>query len=215
MIAIVDYGVGNPGALMNMLEFIGYEAFITGEQETILRGSHLLLPGVGAFDTAMRNLRTSALIGSLEKAVFDRGIPLLGICLGMQLLGRRSEEGLAQGLGWLDADCVKMRPRSELRLKVPFMGWAEVEPTRNATLFSEEQKQRFYFSHSYKMQCDSEDDVAATYEFGEPVVCSVQRGNIFGVQFHPEKSHRFGMTLLRNFIQRTSNETAHHPSFAR
>ena len=95
------------------------------------------------------------------------------------------------------------------------MGWAEVEPTRNATLFSEEQKQRFYFSHSYKMQCDSEDDVAATYEFGEPVVCSVQRGNIFGVQFHPEKSHRFGMTLLRNFIQRTSNETAHHPSFAR
>src|SRR6185437_3778293 len=195
MIAIVDYGVGNPGALMNMLEFIGYEAFITGEQETILRGSHLLLPGVGAFDTAMRNLRASALVGALEKAVFDRGIPLLGICLGMQLLGRRSEEGLAQGLGWLDADSVKMRPRSELRFKVPFMGWAEVEPTRNATLFSEEPKQRFYFSHSFKMQCDSEDDVAATYEFGEPVVCSVQRGNIFGVQFHPEKSHRFGMTL--------------------
>lgn len=204
MITVIDYGVGNPGALVNMFEFIGYEAQITDQPQGILEASHLLLPGVGAFDAAMQRLRESRLVSTLEKAAFDRKIPLLGVCLGMQLLGRRSEEGAADGLGWIPADAVRMRPNPVLKLKVPFMGWAEIDPAPQANLFVQEDKLRFYFTHSYHMECDDHEDVAATYCFDGPVVCAVEHDNIYGVQFHPEKSHRFGMRLLRNFVERTS-----------
>ncbi|UPK38610.1 imidazole glycerol phosphate synthase subunit HisH [Bradyrhizobium sp. 186] len=203
MITIVDYGVGNPGALVNMLEFIGYEARITNQPSAILEASHLLLPGVGAFDAAMQRLRASNLIPALEKATFVRGTPLLGVCLGMQLLGRGSEEGASDGLGWIQADTVRMRPDSALKLKVPFMGWADIEAVQGAKLFTDDSQFRFYFTHSYRMQCHDAADVAATYQFDQPIVCSVQHDNIYGVQFHPEKSHRFGMKLLSNFVERT------------
>lgn len=204
MITIVHYGVGNPGALVNMFEFIGYEARITDQPQDIIQASHLLLPGVGAFDAAMQRLRESRLIHTLEKAAFDLKIPFLGVCLGMQLLGRRSEEGAAAGLGWIPADTVRMCPDPVLKLKVPFMGWADVEARPRAKLFARDDEHRFYFSHSYRMQCDDHDHVAASYEFDGPVACAVERENIYGVQFHPEKSHRFGMRLLRNFVERTS-----------
>lgn len=204
MITIIDYGVGNPRALVNMLEFIGYEARITNQSSAIREASHILLPGVGAFDAAMQRLRDSNLIPALEKATFDRGTPLLGICLGMQLLGRGSEEGASVGLGWLQADTVRMRPDSALKLKVPFMGWADVDTLQGAKLFAGDDGFRFYFTHSYRMQCDDAGDVVASYQFDQPVVCSVQHDNIYGVQFHPEKSHRFGMRLLKNFVERTA-----------
>lgn len=204
MITIVDYGVGNPGALVNMLEFIGYEARITNQPSVILKASHLLLPGVGAFDAAMQRLRDSNLIPALESATLVRKTPLLGVCLGMQLLGRGSEEGSSAGLGWIPAASVRMRPDSALKLKVPFMGWADIEAVPNAKLFAGEGQFRFYFTHSYHMECDHAGDVAATYQFDQPVVCSVQHDNIYGVQFHPEKSHRFGMALLRNFVERAA-----------
>ena len=199
MITIVDYGVGNPGALVNMFDFIGYDARISDDASQILEASHLVLPGVGAFDAAMERLRNSRLIPSLEKAVLERKTPLLGVCLGMQLLGRRSEEGVTKGLGWIEADTVKMRPDPILKLKVPFMGWAEVEPAATARLFDVGSRPRFYFTHSYKMRCDHQSDIAGTYRFGEPVVSAIQHDNIYGVQFHPEKSHRFGMKLLGYF----------------
>jgi glutamine amidotransferase len=203
MITIVNYGVGNPGALVNMLEFIGYDARVTDQAEHILSASHLVLPGVGAFDAAIRRLQDSRLTGPLETAVMDRKTPLLGVCLGMQLLGRRSEEGTLGGLGWIAADTVRMRPDPALRLKVPFMGWADVRGRPDAALLDTDAEARFYFTHSYKMRCDDAPEVAGTYQFDEPVVCAVQRGNIYGVQFHPEKSHRFGMRLLANFVERS------------
>lgn len=204
MITIVDYGVGNPGALVNMLEFIGYEARISDQPSVIVEASHLLLPGVGAFDAAMQRLRDSNLIPALETAALVRKTPLLGVCLGMQLLGRGSEEGTSAGLGWIPAASVRMRPDSALKLKVPFMGWADVAPMPCAMLFAGDGQFRFYFTHSYRMECDHVGDVAATYQFDRPVVCSVQHDNIYGVQFHPEKSHRFGMALLRNFVERAA-----------
>lgn len=203
MITIVNYGVGNPAAIVNMLDFIGFSARITDDVSEVLGASHLVLPGVGAFDAAMERLASSKLTPYLEHAVFDRKIPLLGVCLGMQLLGRSSEEGLLKGLGWIAADTVRMRPSSTMRFKVPFMGWAHVQPAPTARLFDLDGQPRFYFTHSYMMRCDHPSDVAGTYEFDEPVVCAVQHNNIYGVQFHPEKSHRFGMQLLRNFVERT------------
>ena len=203
MITIVNYGVGNPGAIVNMLDFIGFDSRITDDPSKIRDASHLVLPGVGAFDAAMQQLSSSRLVPSLEHAVLRRKVPLLGVCLGMQLLGRRSEEGVLDGLGWIAADTIRMRPDPAARLKVPFMGWADIHPTSTARLFDAGAKFRFYFTHSYRMRCDDQADVAGTYEFDEDVVCAVQHENIYGVQFHPEKSHRFGMKLLRNFIERT------------
>ena len=203
MITIVNYGVGNPGAIVNILNFIGFDARITDDPLQIRDASHLVLPGVGAFDAAMQRLSSSRLVPSLEDAVLNRKVPLLGVCLGMQLLGRRSEEGVLDGLGWIAADTVRMRPDPGARLKVPFMGWADIHPASTARLFDEGSEFRFYFTHSYRMRCDDQADIAGTYEFDEAVVCAVQHDNIYGVQFHPEKSHRFGMNLLRNFIERT------------
>jgi len=203
MITIVNYGVGNLGALVNMFEFIGYDVRIADESPSILDASHLVLPGVGAFDAAMNRLRNSQLIPSLEQAVLERKVPLLGVCLGMQLLGRRSEEGSTKGLGWISGDTVKMQPDPSFNLKVPFMGWAEIECSPTARLFDAGSEQRFYFTHSYQMRCDHSSDVAGIYQFDGPVVSAVQHENIFGVQFHPEKSHRFGMKLLSNFVERS------------
>lgn len=203
MITIVDYGVGNPAAIVNMLDFIGYDARISREPSEIAGADHLILPGVGAFDAAMNRLRDLNLTAVLDEAVLERKIPLLGVCLGMQLLGRRSEEGNGQGLGWIAADTVRMTPDPAAGRKVPFMGWAEVVSSPVATLFDPSDQPRFYFSHSYHMQCDKAVDVAANYISGQPIVCAVQNANVYGVQFHPEKSHRFGMQLLANFVEKT------------
>lgn len=203
MITVVNYGVGNLGALVNMFEFIGYDVRIADESSHILDASHLVLPGVGAFDTAMNRLRNSQLIPSLEQAVLLRKVPLLGVCLGMQLLGRRSEEGITNGLGWIAGDTVRMKPDPSSNLRVPFMGWADIESYPTARLFDVGSEQRFYFTHSYQLRCDQQSDVAGIYQFDGPIVSAVQHENIYGVQFHPEKSHRFGMRLLSNFVERS------------
>lgn len=201
MITIVDYGVGNVAALVNMYDDLGFESQVTREKDEIAAADKLILPGVGAFDTAMRTLRFHGLVAPLEHAVLQRGVPILGICLGMQLLARRSEEGTEPGLGWIPADVIRIDPRGRADLKVPHIGWAVVRPLKPSPLFAfpAREAERFYFVHSYHVCCDDPADRAAIIEYGSEICCSVARENISGVQFHPEKSHRFGKRLLRDF----------------
>lgn len=198
MIAIVDYGVGNLGSIRNMFAKVGIEAEITSSEAEITHASGLLFPGVGAFDPGMANLEESGLIPALRKAVFDAGLPILGICLGMQLLMEGSEEGQRPGLGWIEGSCKRFRV-SAPDLKVPHMGWAKVEVVKHSPLFSGISDPRFYFLHSYYAVCDRDEDVSGRTRHEEVFVSAFERDNIYGVQFHPEKSHRFGMQLLRNF----------------
>lgn len=202
MITVVDYGVGNIGAILNMLDYLGIEAQASGDSDVLERADRLILPGVGSFDKAMSTLRTRQLIEPLNRAVLERKVPVMGVCLGMQLLARRSEEGSEAGLGWINADVHRITLTVGSPLKVPHIGWMEVLPTRHSTLFDPDvASERFYFDHSYHLLCDRQDDVSAVMDYGSPLCCAVQAGNVCGVQFHPEKSHRFGMRLLRAFEQ--------------
>jgi glutamine amidotransferase len=200
LIGVIDYGVGNAGSIVNMLDFLGADASIARNSEDISKASHLILPGVGSFDAAMNRIRASNMIPVLEEMVFKKQIPILGICLGMQLFGRSSQEGSEKGLGWLDADTVKLNPGPEL-LKIPHIGWSDVFPRENAGLFQIKELSRFYFVHSYHIKCDDKNIIAAECKYGDIFTCAVQKDNIYGVQFHPEKSHKFGMEVFRRFIK--------------
>ena len=200
MITIVDYGVGNIGALVNMFDYLGIEAEASGEARVIATATSLVLPGIGAFDKAMRTLRARGLVRPLEEAVRERGAPVLGVCLGMQLLARGSEEGAEAGLGWVAADVSRITLPAGSPLKVPHIGWMETRPARTSVLFpTGSDDERFYFDHSYHVVCDHAHDVSGVIDYGSELCCSVEVGNVFGVQFHPEKSHRFGMRMLRAF----------------
>jgi glutamine amidotransferase len=201
-IVIVDYGVGNLGALSNMLEFLGYDCEISRDATRIATARKLILPGVGAFDHAMGNLRQSGLIPALEEAALKRKVPVLGVCLGMQLLGQGSEEGNLPGLGWIKATARKIEPSRESKLKVPHMGWSDLAVVRASPLFAKAPlDSRFYFAHSYHVVCDHSEDMLAVANYGTQICCAVNSGNIFGVQFHPEKSHKFGMAILKAFAE--------------
>jgi glutamine amidotransferase len=163
--------------------------------------THIILPGVGSFDEGMARLRASGLVGELEAQVIAGRKPTLGICLGMQLLGRRSAEGSSAGLGWLPFDNVALRPATGAPL--PHMGWTDVVTVRPSALFPpDDEHHRYYFLHSFRARCDDPSDELARSEYGgELFPCAVSRDNLFGVQFHPEKSHRFGLSLLRRFAK--------------
>lgn len=200
MITVVDYGVGNIGAILNMLDYLGIDAQASGDAQVLAQADQLILPGVGAFDKAMSTLRARQLVEPLNQAVLERKVPVMGVCLGMQLLGRRSEEGREAGLGWIDADVRRITLPPGSPLKVPHIGWMEVQPARVSPLFDPAAPvERFYFDHGYHVHCDRPEDVSATIAYGTPLCCAVSAGNVSGVQFHPEKSHRFGMRLLRSF----------------
>jgi len=199
MITVIDYGMGNLGSIQNMLKKIGVPACISSSPEEILAAEKLILPGVGSFDHGMASLASRSLLDPLNEAVLRRGRPILGICLGMQLMTRRSEEGQAPGLGWIDADVVRFDIAGS-GLRVPHMGWNQVSLQRPDPLFDGIGAQtRYYFVHSYHVCCRNRDDVVTATTHGLEFVSSFQHGNIFGVQFHPEKSHKFGMKLLENF----------------
>ena len=200
MIAIIDYGLGNLASVQNMFRKIGVkEVMITGDPERIAKAEKLLLPGVGAFDAGMANLEKSGLVPILNKRVLEDKVPILGICLGMQLLSKSSEEGQLRGLGWIDAHTVKFKPEAGSSWKVPHMGWEYVTVTRENPLLKMDAKSRFYFVHSYHVVCESEEQSIGIANFDKPFTCMVNKGNIFGTQFHPEKSLKFGMDVLLNF----------------
>ncbi|MBK7311179.1 MAG: imidazole glycerol phosphate synthase subunit HisH [Sphingobacteriaceae bacterium] len=200
MIVIVDYGIGNLASVLNMFKKIGVkDVIISSNKEEIRTASKILLPGVGAFDKGMENLERSELIPLLNEKVLVEKTPVLGICLGMQLLTKKSEEGVKEGLGWIDAETVKFDPDPSLKLKVPNMGWAYVDVKRENKLLNSTGKNRFYFVHSYYVKCLDHQQSIATSNFGIDFTCAVNKENIYGTQFHPEKSLKFGMAVLENF----------------
>lgn len=201
MIAIIDYNVGNIAAVANMLHRIGVPCKITAAPSEVEGADRIILPGNGSFDACMRNLRMSGLIPMLEDRVLKEGVPLLGICVGAQMLGTESEEGQERGLGWLD---MRVRRFPNLpSLKVPHMGWNQVVPMQpdNSLTRGMSEDSRFYFVHSYYMEPSSRADVLFQANYGIEFAAGVCRGNITGVQFHPEKSHRFGKQLLAAFAK--------------
>ena len=204
MITIVDYGTGNYRSIANMLRRIGYESVLSGDPGEISRAGKLVLPGVGAFDTAMRRLEELGLAEVLHRRVREEGIPILGICLGMQLFSRGSEEGRMAGLGWIAGEVVRFRPeQSSERLRVPHMGWNYAVPARETKLLAGTREDaRYYFVHAYHLRMDRDEEVLSTTTHGYPFVSGVEAGNVMGVQFHPEKSHTFGMQVLKNFVER-------------
>jgi glutamine amidotransferase len=200
MISVIDYGVCNLGSMLNMLRKVGVQARLVATAEELERAEKIILPGVGAFDNGMGALRERGLAESLRTKVLRDKVPLLGVCLGMQMLGRRSEEGSLDGLGLVDAEAYRFRFAPGSTQKVPHMGWSLLAPRRDSGLLRGlDAGSRFYFCHSYHVVCGDPDDVLASADYGGDVVAMLQRDNVYGVQFHPEKSHRFGMALLHNF----------------
>jgi imidazole glycerol-phosphate synthase subunit HisH len=200
MIVIVDYGVGNVGSIANMLKKVGAPVQIGRTGEELSQARKLILPGVGAFDNGMSNLRARGLVPILNELVLQRKVPILGICLGMHLFANRSEEGQEQGLGWIDAEVVRFNfGAGGERLKVPHMGWNSVTLKGEVEESIVPQPSRFYFVHAYHLACKNDEDVAGRTLYGYQFDSVVRRNNIHGVQFHPEKSLRFGMELLGRF----------------
>lgn len=201
MIVIVDYGLGNLGSIKNMLQFIGFDAEISGDKEQISVASKLILPGVGSFDQGMTNLHQRGLVPLLNQRVLVERVPILGICLGMQLFGTKSEEGSLSGLSWIDLESKKFNSTDYKTFPVPHLGWDYVSSVQESKLlrgFDEET--RFYFAHSYYVKCNNRNNVVLEADYIHKFDAAVQKDHIAGVQFHPEKSHRFGMQLLTNFI---------------
>ncbi len=199
-IVIIDYGMGNIRSVSNKIYRAGYEALVSHEKSIINNANKLILPGVGHFFNGMKRLNERNIIDILNKKVLIDKTPILGICLGMQLFTRFSEEGNTKGLGWLDAETIKFA-LSDIRHKVPHMGWNSIEHKKVSLLLQDIPDNRhFYFVHSYHVTCNNKEDVLTTTEYGYEFVSAVQRENIFGTQFHPEKSHEWGEKILNNFL---------------
>jgi glutamine amidotransferase len=203
MLTIVDYGVGNLASIKNMLKKSGNDALISSSVEDILAADKLILPGVGAFDTCSDKLSRSGLLDTLSKRVLTDKVPVLGICVGLQLLAEGSDEGVLPGLGWIKGRVVKFRQELlPAGLKIPHMGWTDIKLDKRSRLFENmHEDPRFYFVHSYHFEPAFSDDVLIRASYGYDFTAGVERDNIMGVQFHPEKSHKFGLKLLSNFVQ--------------
>ena len=201
MIRVVDYGLGNVLAFLNAYKRLNIPAAVARSAADLEGADRVILPGVGAFDHAVELLQKSGMRETLDEMVLTRGVPVLGVCVGMQILACESEEGRLSGLSWIKGAVRKLTSREERRsLRLPHMGWNDVEPVQSGGLFSGlEEGARFYFLHSYHMECDSRESVLAESGYGVRFTCAVHSGNIFGVQFHPEKSHEYGTRLLKNF----------------
>ncbi|RZQ56290.1 imidazole glycerol phosphate synthase subunit HisH [Pseudidiomarina tainanensis] len=206
MITIINYGMGNLGSISNMFRYIGVESKVTSNLDEIRDAEKILLPGVGAFDAAMTKVNESGIREVLDYKTLEEKVPVLGICLGMQLLTARSDEGKLAGLGYIDAETKAFRGRIEREYRVPHMGWNVVNSNfeRQCSLvdgFQNLDEVRFYFVHSYFVEVHSSENSLMTCDYGLKFDCGIIKDNIMGVQFHPEKSHKFGMRLLKNFSE--------------
>jgi glutamine amidotransferase len=202
MITIIDYGMGNSGSIRNMFNRIGVDCEITNDKQKIADATKILLPGVGAFDAAMSRINESGFREILDKKALDEKVPVLGICLGMQLLTNCSEEGTLPGLGWIAGKTYRFLFGTNSNLKVPHMGWNVVQEKNESVLTRNlPAEPRFYFVHSYYVIAEDDRHVLTTTNHGVEFNSIIQKENIFGAQFHPEKSHKFGMKLLENFAR--------------
>ena len=200
MIAIVDTGLSNVSSVANMLRRIGERPKVTDAPEEIAAADRVILPGVGAFDSGVAALQRNGLAAALDEAR-TKGSTILGICLGMQLMAQGSDEGELPGLGWFAGRARKLQAAPRLGLRVPHMGWCIPSPVEHSRLLGNlHPAARYYFVHSYHVAVDEPAEVAATFEFDGDRVAAVERDNLFGVQFHPEKSHKFGKALLERFL---------------
>lgn len=201
MITVIDYGAGNIGSVLNMIKHVGGKAEVACDPSSVLGAKKILLPGVGSFDNAMTRLANLGLIEPL-KVIAAEGVPFLGICLGMQLLANRSEEGVCEGLGLIPGRVRRFSFEGEAAsLKIPHMGWNKVTPTVAHSLSAGlDVDARFYFVHSFYFDCENPDNALLRSFYGVPFTSGVQLRNVMGVQFHPEKSHRYGMQLIKNFV---------------
>ena len=201
MIAVVDYGVNNSNSVIRMIQKVGGVAYKAKNIHEIKNAQKLIIPGVGSFDEGMKNLSQLGIIDLLKEMIGKNEIPVLGICLGMQLLCNASEEGTVHGLGLVPAKVKKLKSEFEGTFKVPHMGWNSIEVIRKNRLFDPDLgEKRFYFVHSYYVEPESDNICSARAYYGLDFCAAFEHKNIYGVQFHPEKSHRFGMSLLRNFV---------------
>jgi glutamine amidotransferase len=202
MVTIIDYGVGNLGSIQNMLKKIGVEAIVTANISDIESAEKLILPGVGSFDYGMQQLAERDYISVLNQKILNNKTPILGVCLGVQLFTKKSEEGNINGLGWFDAETIKFKFDTSSNLKIPNMGWQDVIVKKSSKLTQNlPEDSRYYFVHSYHLKCRHNEDVILSSNYGYEFACGIEKGNIVGVQFHPEKSHKFGMALLKNFVE--------------
>jgi glutamine amidotransferase len=200
MITIVNYGVGNLASIKNMLKKAGYESELATDIDSIEKATKIILPGIGAFDHCMIEFNKSGLREMVTHKVIEEKTPLLGICVGLQMLMENSEEGVEKGLGWIAGKTIKFKKEKLGDLKIPHMGWTNVQIVKNTSLTENLGDQpRFYFVHSYHVQPDDESDVMLKAHYGYDFTAALNRNNIYGAQFHPEKSHKYGMQILGNF----------------
>ena len=201
MITIIDYKSGNLGSIQNILKRIGEESIISSDKEVIAKAKKIILPGVGSFDTGMRNLTDLDLIASLNHKVIIEKVPILGICLGMQLLCNCSEEGTLPGLGWVNGETKRFMFVNTSEYKIPHMGWNFIKVLKKSNLFIDlPEDSRFYFVHSFFFEAKEKKDILSSTTYENEFTSAIEKGNILGVQFHPEKSHKYGMKLLKNFV---------------
>ncbi len=219
MIVILDFDMGNLGSIRNMFKRLGVNAKISRDHKDIAEADRLLLPGVGAFDRGMEKLHKHNLREILDERVLGDKIPVLGICLGMQLMTKSSDEGASEGLGWIDAATVGIKKGGDAEaqaLKLPHIGWNFVDPRKKHPLIEDlPEPMRYYFVHSYRVECANKDDVLLTTDYGPvEIEAAFARGNIAGMQGHPEKSHKYGMKMFTNFAKWTPSGVAGERAYA-
>lgn len=198
---IIDLGVANYGSMINMLKRVGASPKLSSDPDDIVAADYLVLPGVGAFDAVVSALRARPdIMEAIDTAVFKKKTPFMGVCVGMQLLFEGSEEGNLPGLGWFEGTLKKFNFPDNKSLRVPHMGWNKVRVAKNNPLLSQEDEHKFYFVHSYFVKETSNQDILTSTTYGTDFISAVNKDNIFGFQFHPEKSHKYGIQLFKNFV---------------
>lgn len=203
MISIIDYGLGNIHAFVNIYKSLNIQTKVVSDHHDIINADKLILPGVGAFDSAMQKLKSINILDSINEFTLIKKKPILGVCVGMQIMAKSSEEGEIEGLGWIDSN-VKLFNSNNLNsdYPVPHMGWNNILPEKENILLKGLSKESFfYYLHSYYFECNDPENIIATTEYINKFTCVVSKENIFGIQFHPEKSHDAGMQMLLNFAR--------------